>query len=68
MSEKLDLTKLPQYSTYMRIAMIMPIIGIFIGIMNLVKPTIEEKKLGEHLIAVSILCGIAWFIVLSIIF
>ena len=46
------------FGTYTLIAIIIPIAGLILGILMLAKDTPIDKKLGEHLVAISILMGI----------
>lgn len=55
---ELKANKHENYVTYSLIAFIVPIVGIFIGVMYLGKDKPLDKKLGEHLIALSILFAI----------
>lgn len=50
----------PDYTTYTLIGLILPIVGVILGVALLVKDKEEDKKLGEHLIAFSILFMILW--------
>ncbi|MEO5950026.1 MAG: hypothetical protein ABIQ04_01110 [Candidatus Saccharimonadales bacterium] len=47
------------------ISLLLPIVGIIMGVVYLTKDKAEDKKLGEHLIAISILASIVisfiWF-------
>lgn len=51
------------YNTFSIIGFLVPLIGIIIGIVYITKDTKLEKKLGEHMIAFSILGFILWTIV-----
>ena len=49
------------YLVYTLIALVIPIVGLILGVVFLTKDTKLERKLGEHLVAVSILFMIiAW--------
>ena len=48
------------YGTFTIIALILPIIGMVLGTVYLTKEEDADKKVGEHMIAVSILSTIAW--------
>lgn len=54
-NEVLKANKHENYVTYSLIAFVIPIVGIFIGAMYLGKDKPLDKKLGEHLVALSIL-------------
>lgn len=55
MSNKVKASEHESYGTYTLIAFFIPIVGIILGIVYLAKDKAKEKKLGEHLIAISIL-------------
>ena len=57
----------PSYKQLSTIAILLPGIGFILGIVNLCKSTVLDRKLGEHVLATSILWGFLWTIVLSII-
>lgn len=42
------------YNTFTLIAFILPIIGVILGVAYLAKDRSEDRKLGEHLVAISI--------------
>ena len=44
------------------IAIILPIVGFILGIVYLTKDNRVDKKLGEHLLAVSVLVSIVFYI------
>lgn len=48
------------YNTLSIIGFLMPIIGIVLGIVYLTKEKTLDRKLGEHLIAFSLLGSILW--------
>jgi hypothetical protein len=66
MSEKVKVSKHESYGTYTLIAFFIPIVGIIMGIIYLAKDKRLDKKLGEHLIAISILFMIIQSIFLTI--
>jgi len=49
------------------LSIVLPVVGIIIGIVYIAKSNKLDKKLGEHAIALSILFGIIWYIVLSVV-
>src|ERR1035437_3675626 len=53
------------YGTFTLITAIIPFVGFILGIVYLTKDKKVDKKLGEHLIAWSILFSIIWWVVLS---
>lgn len=48
------------YGTFTIIAILLPIVGIILGIAYLSKDSQVDKKLGEHILATSILFMIIW--------
>lgn len=50
------------YSTYSIIAFLIPLVGFILGIVMLTKDEKIDKKLGEHVLVVSIIGGILWSI------
>lgn len=52
------------YGLFTLIAIVIPLIGFILSIAYLTKSDPLDKKLGEHLLAFSILCFILWSIVL----
>lgn len=56
----------PSYGTFTILSLIVPFIGIVLGIIYLSKKDCLDKKLGEHSIAFGILSLILWGVVLSI--
>lgn len=63
-------TKINEHESYWQytiISFLIPLIGIILGIVNLTKNTMLEKKLGEHLIAVAVFGMIVAFIVFYVI-
>lgn len=55
------------YGGFTALAIIAPVIGLIIGIIYLTKSEPVDRKVGEHTLALSILFGIIWFVVLSVI-
>lgn len=56
-------TQHESYNTYTLIAFILPVVGVILGIAYLAKDQKLDRKLGEHLVAISILFGILWLFV-----
>ena len=52
----------PSYWQLTLIAILFPFIGFIVGIVNLCKGTVLERKLGEHVLATSILFTILWYL------
>src|SRR5438552_12867389 len=50
----------PSYGMMTLLSAIIPIIGIIVGIVHLTKSAAVEKKLGEHMVAVSLLVLFLW--------
>ncbi|MFA5080784.1 MAG: zinc ribbon domain-containing protein [Candidatus Paceibacterota bacterium] len=48
------------YGTFTIIAILLPIVGIILGVVYLTKDNQIDKKLGEHTLATSILFMIIW--------
>jgi len=63
---KLKAKQHESYGTMTILCVIIPIVGLIIGVAYIVKDDPLDKKLGEHLIAFSILMGIigafAWMV------
>lgn len=60
---KVKVNQHESYTTYTLIAFFLPIVGIVLGVVYLTKNKKLDKKLGEHLVAVSILFTlIHWFL------
>lgn len=55
MPDKVKANEHESYWSYTLIALVLPIVGIILGIVYLTKDKILEKKLGEHMIAISVL-------------
>ena len=51
------------YTTFSIICLLFPFIGIILGIVYLTKQDELDRKLGEHMLAFSILAWILWGIV-----
>jgi hypothetical protein len=59
-------SKHENYWTVTILSILLPFVGIIIGIVYLLKPEPLNKKLGEHAIAASILFGIIWGVVTTV--
>lgn len=55
LNKKVKANSHESYGTYTLISFILPIVGLIVGIVYLTKDKVLEKKLGEHLVAISIL-------------
>jgi len=55
----------PSYMTFTILSLIIPIVGIILGIVYLAKNDELDRKLGEHAIAISILGFILGFLLIS---
>jgi uncharacterized membrane protein YvbJ len=64
-NQKISAGEHESYGTITILSILLPIVGIIIGIVYLTKNDPLDKKLGEHAIAFSILFTIIWFVVLS---
>lgn len=57
------------YGLYSILALILPVVGVILGIIMLTKDDPLDKKLGEHTLVCSvfgfILSGIAWILITS---
>ncbi len=53
------------YGTFTVLAIIIPLVGFILGIVYLTKDKKVDKKLGEHLVALSVLFGAFWWILLA---
>src|SRR4051812_48071805 len=42
------------------LAIILPLVGLILGIVYLAKDKPADRKLGEHLVAISVIFGIIW--------
>jgi hypothetical protein len=56
----------PSYWTFTILGLILPIVGVIVGIVYLTKEKTIDKKLGEHVIAISILGFILSFLIIAI--
>lgn len=54
------------YAKYIILGLLLPVVGIIIGIVYMAKPIKEEKKMGESVLCYSILFLILWSIGLSL--
>lgn len=59
-STKVDATKHESYNTFTLITFLLPMVGLILGIVYLTRNDALERKLGEHLIAFSVLASILW--------
>jgi len=48
------------YAKYLIVAILIPIIGIILGIVYMIKPNRQDKKMGESILAWSIFAIIIW--------
>jgi uncharacterized membrane protein YvbJ len=53
----------PSYGMMTLLSAIIPIIGIIVGIVHLTKNTAIDKKLGEHMVVVSLFVVFLWAMV-----
>jgi len=60
MSDVVKAKQHENYGTFTLIAVILPLIGVILGIVYLAKDDKLDKKLGEHVLAFSILFFIIW--------
>jgi len=44
----------PSYGTYTLISVLLPIIGVFLGIVEMKKPDVLDRKLGVYVLALSL--------------
>jgi exosortase/archaeosortase len=56
----------PSYGTYTLICVLIPIVGLILGIIGLTKTEPLEKKLGEHALALSITLMVVYAILYPI--
>ena len=56
----------PSYWTFTILGLILPIVGIIVGIVYLTKEKTIDKKLGEHIISISVLGFILSFLIIII--
>jgi uncharacterized membrane protein YvbJ len=66
--KKLKANNHPEYGKFTAIGLLLPIVGIILGIVYLTKSNSLDRKLGEHAIAMSIIGGILGFLFLSFLF
>lgn len=52
------------YGTFTILSIIIPLVGFILGIVYLTKDKKLDKKLGEHMVAISVLFGAFWWILL----
>lgn len=57
-NHKIKATSHPSYWTFTILGLLLPIVGIVVGIIYLTKENELDRKLGEHIIAISILGAI----------
>lgn len=60
---KLKASDHEDYAKYTILALVIPVVGIIMGIIYATKDDKLEKKLGEHMIAMSLLFGLLWTVV-----
>ena len=56
----------PSYGTYTLVCILIPIVGVILGIVGLTKTDPLEKKLGEHALALSITLMVVYAILYPI--
>ena len=56
----------PSYGTYTLVCVLIPIVGIVLGIIGMTKSDLLEKKLGEHALALSITLMVVYAIIFPI--
>ena len=56
----------PSYGTYTLVCILIPIVGLILGIVGLTKSDSLDKKLGEHALALSITMMIVYAILFPI--
>lgn len=64
-NKKVKANQHDSYGTYSILAIVIPLVGFILGIVFLTKDKKVDKKLGEHLLAISILFGVFWWILLA---
>lgn len=64
MTNKIKANAHESYVTYTILSIIVPIVGLILGIVYMAKDNPLERKLGEHLVAVSVLFMIVWGLLL----
>lgn len=65
-AKKLKAKDHPSYRSFTLLTLIIPFIGIVLGIMYLSKKNPLDKKLGEHMIAFSFLSFALWAVIFSV--
>jgi len=66
LSKKILAKNHQSYMTFTLLSLLLPIIGVILGIVYLSKKDPLDKKLGEHSIAFSILAFILWSVIFSL--
>jgi len=56
----------PSYGTFTALGLLLPIIGIIIGIVYLTKKDLLDRKVGEHTIVMSIIGFVLTFVIIGI--
>ena len=64
--QKVKARQHPSYWTFTLLGLLLPIIGIIVGIVYLTKDKKLDKKLGEHTIAISVLGFILYWIFIAL--
>ena len=64
-NQKVSAGEHKDYNTITILSILLPIVGIIVGIVYLTKNDSMDKKLGEHAIAFSVLFMIIWSVVIS---
>lgn len=67
-NQKVTADKHSNYNTVSLVSILLPIVGIIIGIIYLTKQDKIDRKLGEHAIVFSLLGSILWYLVYAIIY
>ena len=65
-SQKIKANQHSSYGTFTLLGLLLPIIGIIVGIVYLIKPNLLDKKVGEHTIVMSIIGFVLGFILLQL--
>ena len=63
---KIKASQHESYGTFTLISVLIPFVGIVLGIVYLTKESKLDKKLGEHLLAISVLSSILTVILWSV--
>jgi len=53
------------YGTFTILSIIIPLVGFILGVVYLTKDKKVDKKLGEHMVALSVLFGMFWWILFA---